>query len=126
MTHPASAPHFAGLPERLTEKDLAGEEGAQEELDRIKRDWGSRHFDPDRGWVRSSLVPCELGQCRRASYSSHVVDGGGVALEPDPLKCERTSGPSHVEDGAGSATALDRVADLPVPANFFPTRALRN
>jgi hypothetical protein len=44
-----------------------------------------------------------LGQCRRASCSSHVEDGGGVALEPKFLKCERTSGPSHVDDGGGDA-----------------------
>jgi hypothetical protein len=35
-------------------------------------------------------------------------DGGGVALEPDPLKCEGTSGPSHVEDGGGDA--LQRIS----------------
>jgi hypothetical protein len=44
----------------------------------------------------------------KASCSSHVVDGGDVALEPDSLKCERTSGPSHVEDGGGDA--LQRIS----------------
>jgi hypothetical protein len=48
----------------------------------------------------------EEERCRRALCSSHVVDGGGVALSslvPYSLKCERTSGPSHVDDGGGDA-----------------------
>jgi hypothetical protein len=48
----------------------------------------------------------EEERCRRASCSSHVVVGGGVALSslvPYSLKCERASGPSHVDDGGGDA-----------------------
>jgi hypothetical protein len=41
------------------------------------------------------LRPFNLGQCRRTSGPSHVVDGGGVALEPTPLCCEKPLGPSR-------------------------------
>jgi hypothetical protein len=92
----------------LYDEDLADEKGAQEETERIRSEWGSSHFDPKRGWVHNSLVQYDLGQCRRASCSSHVEDGGGVALEPDSLKCERAVGPSHVEEGGGDA--LQRIS----------------
>jgi hypothetical protein len=50
-------------------------------------------------------------QCRGASCSSHVDDGGGIALDSDSdafyLKCERASGPSHVDDGGGDALQGD-------------------
>jgi hypothetical protein len=39
--------------------------------------------------------PFNLGQCRRTSGPSHVVEGGGVALEPTPLCCEKPLGPSR-------------------------------
>jgi hypothetical protein len=48
----------------------------------------------------------EKERCRRASCSSHVVAGGGVALSslvPYSLKCERAFGPSHVDEGGGNA-----------------------
>jgi hypothetical protein len=48
----------------------------------------------------------EEEQCRTALCSSHVVEGGGVALSslvPHSLKGDRTSGPSHVDDGGGDA-----------------------
>jgi hypothetical protein len=87
----------------LYEEECADEEGSREELERLTRDWGSCHFIPNRGWARSSLVPYNLNQCRRASCSSHVVEGGGVALDSDSLKCETAPGPSHVDDGGGDA-----------------------
>jgi hypothetical protein len=78
-------------------------EGGSEELNRILNEWKACQFVHNRGWVHSSLVPYDLNQCRRASCSSHVVDGGCVALDSNPEKCERAYGPSHVEDGGGDA-----------------------
>jgi hypothetical protein len=87
----------------LRDEDMMDEEVAVERLVDIKRDWRSSQFVPDRGWVQSSLYPYNLGQCERTSGPSHVVDGGGDALEPASLSCKRTFGPSHVEDGGGDA-----------------------
>jgi hypothetical protein len=87
----------------LRDEDMLDEEGAVVCLVDIKRDRRSSKFVPDRGWVQSSSYSYNLGQCERTSGLSHVVDGGGDALEPASLSCERTSGPSHVEDGGGDA-----------------------
>jgi hypothetical protein len=106
----------------LYDEDCADEKGLSEEYERIRNDWKSSHFVPGRGRVHTSLVPYELGQCRRASCSSHVVDGGGVALEPDALKCERTSGPSHVVEGGGDALqriSLEMDRSSPVQSKRF-------
>jgi hypothetical protein len=93
----------------LYDEDRADESGLAKEREPLQNEWSSSHFDRSRGkWVHSSLVQYSLGQCRRASRSSHVEDGGGVALEPDTLKRERTSGPSDVEDGGGDA--LQRIS----------------
>jgi hypothetical protein len=50
-------------------------------------------YDYDSGKCVSR--PFNLGQCRRTSGPSHVVAGGGVALEPTPLCCEKPLGPSR-------------------------------
>jgi hypothetical protein len=50
-------------------------------------------FDPTLG--KCVFRPFNLGQCRRTSGPSHVVAGGGVALEPTSLYCEKPLGPSR-------------------------------
>jgi hypothetical protein len=113
----------------LYDEECADGQGLCENFERIKKDWGSWHFVPSRGWVHRSLVPYELGQCRRASCSSHVDDGGGVALEPDSLKCKRTSGPSHVDDGGGDALqgiSSERDRSIPVQSERFRVEVVRD
>jgi hypothetical protein len=65
----------------LKDEDDADEGAIQEELNQQERDWGSRYFDPDRGWVHTSMYPYNVGQCERTSGPSHVVDDGGVAAQ---------------------------------------------
>jgi hypothetical protein len=102
----------------LKDKDDADEGAIQEELNQQERDWGSRYFDPDRGWVHTSFVPYNLGQSERTSGPSHVIDGGCDALERASLSCERTSGPSHGEDGGGDATQRRSGMDRSSPVQY--------
>jgi hypothetical protein len=71
--------------------DVTGFREYKYEAEQYQKDWGSCHFVPSRGWVHSSFVPDELGQCRRALCSSHVVDGGGVALQHISLDMDRSN-----------------------------------
>jgi hypothetical protein len=57
------------------------------EEEQYQKDWSSCHFVPSGGWIHGSLIPYSLGQCERTSGPSHVVDGGGDALEPSSLSC---------------------------------------
>jgi hypothetical protein len=57
----------------LHDEDVADEEAATQDLERVRRSW----------------------------RPSHVVVGGGVDQSSDSMKCERSYGPSHVEDGGG-------------------------
>jgi hypothetical protein len=51
--------------------------------------------------------PYNLGQCRRTSGPSHVVVGGGVALEPTSLYCEKPLGPSRYTGDATQRSSDD-------------------
>jgi hypothetical protein len=76
---------------KLHDQAVADRQGFQEFWDDSSRK--EPVYDYDLGKCVSR--PFNLGQCRRTSGPSHVVAGGGVALEPTPLCCERPLGPSR-------------------------------
>jgi hypothetical protein len=99
----------------LRDEDLLDEEGANESLVEMNREWNSCQFVPERGWVRSSLYPCNLGQCERTPGPSHVEDRGGDALEPASLCCEKPLGPSRYT-GDATQRSSDQGMDRSSPA----------
>jgi hypothetical protein len=109
----------------LYDEKLSDVSGLREEEERCLKLEGSCHYVSNKGWVHSSYVPCDLGQCERTFGPGHVVDGGGDALEPYPMNSERTFGPSHVEDGRGDALqriSQDMDRSSPVQSERFRAR----
>jgi hypothetical protein len=76
---------------KLYDQAIADRQGFQEFLEDHSRKEPVYDYDLDKSVSR----PFNLGQCRRTSGPSHVVVGGGVALEPTLLCCEKPLGPSR-------------------------------
>jgi hypothetical protein len=86
----------------LLDVENVDEEGAMEDLERVRRSW----------------------------RPSHVVVGGGVDQSSGSLKCERSYGPSHVEDGGGDAllgsSSFQGDRNSPVQSERFRAREGRS
>jgi hypothetical protein len=81
----------ASLDVKLHDQAVADVQGYQEFWEEYFRKEPVYDYDFDKCVSR----PFNLGQCRRTDGPSHVVAGGGVALEPTPLCCEKPLGPSR-------------------------------
>jgi hypothetical protein len=103
------AAHYVTLYEQAMTDDQGRLEDSRDysrkalKIDLASKSWVSRPFN------------MSLGQCERTFGPSHVVEGGGDALEPASLCCEKPSGPSRYTGDAtqrSSDLGMDRSSPL--------------
>jgi hypothetical protein len=108
----------------LHDQSIADTQGRREEFQEFVSQ--APCFDPESGnWV---LRPFNLGRCERTFGPSHVVDGGGDALEPASLCCEKPLGPSRCTGDAtqrSSELGMDRSSPAQ-SSGFAPAQDVHN